>query len=196
MDITEIAEKAVIDTAKEQSNNGVEQDGITTLKSGIRVRFKPVPPYTINAVQSKIKDPVVPMVPHTDAPNDPTKRIPNPVHPHYLEEKRNVQQKRVDASMNAMVLFGVELVDPLPGDDTWLKNLIYLDVIDEKEISAIDEISKELYYKKYVVLDGEMLDQLRKHAGVTEEQVAAAMKSFRDDEERGTDPGSRAEAQS
>lgn len=153
----------------------VQQNEIITLPNGIRVRFHSVAPDLLRKVQEKIKDPQVPMVPNRD---DPERVTENPFDPEYLEGIDIARHKRSDAIVQAMVLRGVELVDGMPADESWLDDLVFLDVIDKGDIGNASNKLKEIWYKRYIALDVTGFDLLQKKIGLNQEMVAQARKSF------------------
>lgn len=175
-DATQIAkenENATITVAKEQTK--AAQDDIITLPSGRRVKYHPVAANLIREVQSRIPEPIVPTFQN---PNDKTKTLPNPSSPTYIRELAQVTEQRTQAAMDALLMFGLELVDPLPQEDTWLRKLIVLKTIDASEVENADQFAKELWYKKYIVADVTVIQAISKLAGVTQEDIAKATDSF------------------
>ncbi|TRO54467.1 hypothetical protein E2P63_01185 [Candidatus Bathyarchaeota archaeon] len=153
----------------------MQQNEIITLPNGIRVRFHSVAPDLLRKVQEKVKDPQVPLAP---LPDDPERFDENPFDPEYLEAKDLASQKRNDSIMQAMVLRGVELIDGMPEDESWLEDLIFLELIDENDVKNASNKLKEIWYKRYVALDMTGFDLLQKKIGLNQEMVAQARKSF------------------
>jgi len=151
------------------------KDKIRTLSSGYRVRMKSVAANIIREVQLKIKDPVVPTFPH---PNDPELTVENPSHPDYLVAKQDVVDQRSTAAMDAMILFGLDLLDPIPEENEWLEKLSFMGLIDEKDLESINGYQRELYFKKFVVADATVVTQIAQMSGVTQEMIAEARDSF------------------
>lgn len=153
----------VIEVAQEQG--GISD--IHTLSTGVRVRIKPVPPALVNDVMLRVKVPQVPEV-----WNEKKGRgEPNPLDPGYVAALARYEQERGAAALDAVSMFGLELVDGLPDDDTWLVKLRMLGIeVDD------NPVAREFYYKKYIAL-GNDLDQLQQLMGVTPEDVAQAKKS-------------------
>jgi hypothetical protein len=138
----------VIEVAKDQKP--ITKEDVHTLESGVRVRLQTVSPALIN-------EPVVPIVEKNG------KEYPNPLDPGYHAALERYEQERGAAALDAVVMFGLELVDGMPEDDLWLRKLQMIGVeIDD------DPITQEFYYKKYIALGGD-LQQL--------EDVDAAKKS-------------------
>lgn len=159
-----MSENPVVEVAKKQ---GGTSDGIHTLSTGVRVRVKPVPPALVNDVMLRVKVPQVPEV--WDAKKG--KAWPNPLDPGYIAALAQYEQERGSAALDAVAMFGLELVDGMPEDNTWVLKLglLGIDVAD-------DTIAREFYYKKYIAL-GNDLEQLQQIMGVTAEDVTQAKKS-------------------
>jgi hypothetical protein len=153
----------VIEVAKDQKP--ITKEDVHTLESGVRVRLQTVSPALINDVMLRVKMPVVPIVEKNG------KEYPNPLDPGYHAALERYEQERGAAALDAVVMFGLELVDGMPEDDLWLRKLQMIGVeIDD------DPITQEFYYKKYIALGGD-LQQLQALMGVSQEDVDAAKKS-------------------
>jgi hypothetical protein len=155
----------VIETAKEQQP-AAKEDKIHTLESGVKVRLYSVSQSLIMDVMLKIKVPEVPIVEKNG------KEYPNPLDPGYHTALERYEQERGAAALDAVVMFGLELVDGMPEDELWLRKLQMIGVeIDD------DPITQEFYYKKYIALGGD-LQQLQALMGVSQEDVAQAKKTL------------------
>lgn len=159
-------DKAVIDTAKDQEP---ERDDIHTLRSGVRVRMRSVSPALINDVMLRIEPPQVPM--HYSERRG--KELPNPLDPSYVAALERYEQQRGQAALDAAVMFGVELVDGVPEDGRWIKQLRMLGV----EFDADDLDEREFYYKKLIAMSTEDLQELQTALGVTAEGIERAKKA-------------------
>lgn len=176
------AEKLALEVEEEVTKKA--QDDIVTLASGYRVRFVPVPHNTLREVQAKIVDPPVPMIPH---PNDPSRQIENPMSITYRETLERNKEERLKVVLNALFLFGLELLDPLPTDETWLDKLILLGLINAEEIESASTLQRELWYKKWVIADGTVFERLYGTLGVSEEAIAQARAAFKSNTQREPD---------
>lgn len=141
------------------------------LSTGVKVRLRPVSAALIAEVTSRLKYPKVPKYFNEDKGREEE----NPVHPDYLAEKQEIDNQRGLAAMDAMAMFGVELVDDMPTDDVWVKKLQLLGV----QFDAKDPVEREFYYKKHVVVSGGDYALLGRLSGLTEEAIASAAESFR-----------------
>ena len=175
-----VAAKAAADTKKKRVSDKAKmgKDKIFNTEGGFAVKFHPVAANVIREAQVRIPDPLIRTFDHptTGAPTE------NPAHPDYIREMAEVKETRTKAAMNAMLLFGLELVDPIPAENDWLKKLLYLGLITQPEFDeAVSEDGKflrELFFKNYVVSDLTVLKELQAMSGITEEMVAEARKSF------------------
>ncbi len=170
-----VAAKAAV-AQKESKTKKKTQDDIVVLASGIRVRYRPVGANAIREAQARIPDAVVPTF--TD-PNT-GKEQPNPAHPAYAAEQKEIDALRTTAAMDVLMLLGIELVDPMPEDASWLDSFVFLKLISAEDAKFAQDspIALELYYKKYVVADANVITQLGQLAGVTQEMIAEARDSF------------------
>jgi hypothetical protein len=156
------------------------------LTDGTRVRVTPVSAALIDEVSSRIKDPPIPMYRNEEKGRDE----PNPVDPKYLEGVQEAQNKRGTAAIDAMVMFGIELVDGLPEDEGWLGKLKWLEKrgsVDLSEYDMNDPVEKEFVYKRFVACAGEILEAITRVSGISGEDIARAEASFRGAEGRSTD---------
>ncbi len=170
---TKPTNKIVTDSMKKSGKKG---DGITELASGIRVKFLPVSAAVITELQSNIKEPDVPVIPHPSP--DLAKEgqtIEHPDSPTYKQALAAVEAKRIKVGIDAMVMFGVELVDGVPEDKKWIKKLSMIGITD---INEDDEVELEFAYKKYMVVDSTTLTKIAELSGVTAAQIDAAKDSF------------------
>jgi hypothetical protein len=160
-----VNENPVIETAKEQKP-AAKEDKIHTLESGVRVQLHGVSQSLLLDVTRKIAIPEVPVFIKDG------KEYPNPLDPSYGVAKERYEQDRGAAAFDAVMMFGVELVDGMPEDDLWLRKLALIGIeIDD------DPITREFYYKKYIAL-GNDLQQLQDLMGISQEDVDAAKKSL------------------
>jgi len=145
-------------------------------KDGVTIELRPVAAYAIQEAVSKIKKPHVPLVPHPNDPNDITKFIENPMDETYRQEVEEYEREVEKASLDAMVMFGID-IDKLPENDKWLKKLIHSDYISADE--NLDEFSMEFLYKKYYVAIGGVIGKISSMSGIVQEDIDLATDSFR-----------------
>lgn len=152
-------------------------DGVVILSTGIRGRFKSVPAMTIEAAQAMIKDPPVPLqvIEGRDHP------VENPVDPDYIKARLEANRERGEAAIDVMVLFGLELVDGLPPEDTWLKKLKFLEKRGRLDLSPYDledEIEREFVYKRFIATGSDDLVAIGQMSGLKDKDVQAAREAF------------------
>ena len=175
---TNVADNPAVETAKRQAREETSQEG-TVLSTGVRVRLHSVSASLIDEVRSRIKDPDVPIF-HDE---EKGREMPNPADPVYLRQLGEAEDKRNKATTDAMVMFGVELLDGLPKDDKWIHQLKFLGI----EVDSSDSLAMEFAYKKYKAVGTPDLPLLYSASAVTEQEVERAMRGFQRDEEGGTD---------
>lgn len=165
-----------VDVSKK--NGDINLNEPVTLSTGITVLLKPVPTALIQEAAQAIKDPKVPQqkIEGKDYPVD------NPNDPEYQRLLQEAFVERVQAGFDVMALMGVDLIDGLPEDDTWLKKLRYLEKrgrIDLSSYDLDDEFEREFVYKRHYALAGDDWNLITKLSGVTEEDIAKAKDNFR-----------------
>lgn len=174
--VENVSENPAVQVAKQQKTGA----GIHVTRTGIRVKIRAFPEMLARRAVLAIKDPPVPVYFNEDKGREE----PNPHDPDYLAAKEEAEQRRGDAGIDAALLFGVELLDPLPDNDLWLKKLAYLNI----EIDPTDALSVELAYLKYVAFSSsDDLSVLTGQVSVTEAGVAEELATFPGDTERDTD---------
>lgn len=159
----------VVEVARER-NQAVVTDDVVTLTTGYRVRIKPVSASLIADVTARIKDPEVPLW------ENPKKgrTEPNPSDPSYIRACDRADQARGQAAMDAMAMFGVELVDGVPEDDGWVKRLALVGI----EFDATDPVQREFYFKKHMVMDAMGWALVGRKSGVSQEGITQAEDTF------------------
>jgi hypothetical protein len=169
----------VIEVAKEQKVGG--DSNIVVLSTGVKAKISAVASNLIDKVTARYPDPDVPMFYNEDKERDE----PNPADPDYLKAKTEATKKRGEATIDAMILFGVELVDGMPEDESWLTKLQYLEKIGQLDLSEYDledPMEREFIYKKLVVIGTDDIFKILTLSGVSEEAVRRQMESFQGEE--------------
>lgn len=159
-------------------------DGITTLPNGVKVRINPVGAALISDVTSQIKDPEVPLWANYEKPDaDGKPRMePNPDDPHYQALLAEANQTRAIAMIDTLVMFGVELVDGVPDDDGWIRKLRFMEkrkMLDLSSYDLQDEFDREFLYKRYVIVDNNVVEAITNASGLTQEDIKHAEDQFR-----------------
>ena len=186
-----MADARVKERAK-QLTRGQGDDVIVTLSTGVRVRLQAVSGSLIEDMKAAIPDPPVPVV-WIEAKE---REEENPNDPRYIEAVERTRQARGNAVLDALLTFGVELIDGLPEDDTWMKKLRMLDRQTRLDLSGFDlddDFDKEYLYKRYVAVAGADLQTLAPLQSVRPQEVARARGMFLGDETRRTDRGLQSE---
>jgi len=169
--------KALVkDRAKEIAGQG-DVDVIVTLTSGVRVQLKAVSSSLVEDVKASIPYPDVPRVwieakeREEENPNDPV----------YLAAVERINVQRGDAVLDALCLFGVDLVDGLPEDTTWLRRLKFLAKKGRLNLDGFDfedDFDLEYLYKRYVAVAGADMHTIAPLYGVRPLEVAQARDTF------------------
>lgn len=177
---TEVAEMPVVKAAEERPVS--EADMVRVLSTGVRVRLKSVSASLIDEVRARIKDPVVPTV--YDEEKD--RELQNPNDPVYLKALEDADNARAHAATDAVIMFGVELADPMPKDDEWISKLALMGI----EVDTGNKFAREFAFKKYIAVGTPDLPLVfTASSPVTKEGIARAMAGFPGDEGRRTDTG-------
>lgn len=173
--------------AKKEALEGeiVEKD-IHVLSSGVKVRFKPVNSMTIQRAGDSVAIPAVYEQAITQ-PNGAVRYVQNPNHPDYQKKIDEAEKERSLKSLEAMVLFGVELVDDLPADDEWLEDLrmvMDLDKYYHQNGDGKPTIGKKAKVMLYIIHHGAKTAAdyklIADNISVTEAAVQDQQRSFRD----------------
>jgi hypothetical protein len=171
---TVVAENPAVETAKQQESG--PEDGITTLTTGVRVRLKSVSSSLVAEVMGRVQDPEVPIFHDEEKDRD----LPNPNDPGYLRALDDAETQRNQVATDAMLVFGVELVDPLPKNEDWIEELAFLGI----EVDKSSKLATEFAYKKYIAVGTPDLPLVYGASSpVSATEVAQALESFPDNSE-------------
>jgi hypothetical protein len=157
--------------------------GIQTLSTGVRARLVPVGVNLIRDAALHIQDPPVPKFLNEDKGREEE----NPSDPAYQAACAEAERRRENASVDALILFGVELADGVPEDGDWLKKLRFLAKrggLDLDGFDLDDPLDRELLYKKYVAVGSDDMIALGLMSGISRMEVRAALDSFPGDTPR------------
>lgn len=161
---------------------------VVTLSTGVRVRLQPVSSILIEECRASIEPPEPPTIwieekqRFEENPNDPV----------YLAALRRHEVDVARATIDALILFGVELVDPLPDMTEIIKKLRLLEkggLLDLSILDLDDELDRTFLYLRYVAFAGADLALLSGLHGVNPEGVSRARRSFLGDEAGDSDRG-------
>ncbi len=161
---------------------GKGEDNIVVLPGGARVRIHPVSAALIADITSQIKEPEIPLWPNPEKPDqDGRPRLePNPDDPNYVRALEETNQKRGAAMIDAMVMFGVELIDGIPDDD-WIKKLRFMEkrgLLDLSSYDLDDPFDREFLYKRYILVDNNVIGMVTDASGLSTEDIKRAQESF------------------
>jgi len=140
----------------------------------------------LEEVTAEIPDPPVPMWRNPDTEREE----PNPNDPAYLKEVARATRARGRAGLEALMMFGFELVDGLPEDTEWIRKLRFLERrgwVDLSEYDMEDPFDLEFLYKKWVAIGSDDLTLAGQKSRISQEDIATAQASFQSDKERDTD---------
>lgn len=173
----------VVGIAKTRQHGG---NKVIKLSTGHRAYLAAVSASIIDEATSKVQYPDVP----TYYIEQKDKHEPNPNDESYIKACAEVDQKRALAGVDAMIMFGLELIDeddqPLVIESgRWLKRLQLLERMGNISLSVFDldsEVDLEFLYKKYVAVAATDIGKIAAASGVSEEDVEQAQESFRGDE--------------
>ena len=149
---------------------GEDANKIYTLSTGIKARIKPVSAGLIQKVSSQIKDPKVPVFHDENKGRD----IANPLHPDYVNAVQEAQVERAMAGNDALIMFGLELLDPIPDVSEWGPQLKFLGI----EFDEDNPMELEFTYKKFLAVGTSDLMLIASSAGISGEAFQAAVDEF------------------
>lgn len=163
-----------VQTARERADGDRR---VITLQTGDQARLVPVSAALIDEVSNRVKDPPVPMVYVAEKEREEE----NPSDPAYLRAMGEAARLRGIAVMDAMVMFGVELLDGVPEDDGWIKKLQFMErrgQIDLSSFDLTDPLDREFCYKRYVAVPTTVIEDITRISGVSAEDIERAERSF------------------
>lgn len=176
--------ESVSKVAKQQQSKPA--DATILLSTGIRATIKPVPASLLDKVSSHIPDPEPPK----QFIKQKGREEYNPLDPEYLRLKEEALTERGRATTEAMVMFGIDLVDDVPPLDEWLPPLRFLEKrgrLDLGEWDLDSDVERELLYKLFVAVANVDIMLVSQASGVSPEEVEQAMRGFLGSEARPAD---------
>lgn len=162
---------------------------VRTLSTGVRVRLKPVPMGLWQDALKMLrrKEPKVP----TFVNKDKGGRVEeNPSDPDYQVALVAYAEEQQSVTSDILLMFGVDLVDGVPEDTSWLRKLQVLErmgTVDLSQYDLDDDIALEFVYKKYVAAGPRDAALLGSGIGASEEEIDESVDFFPGDTERGED---------
>lgn len=172
----------------------MKTDTITTLSTGVKAIIRPVPTYLIDKMVGEIVEPKPPK----KFDEKKQREEENPFDPEYLEAIDEANRQRGLVTMEAMIMWGIELVEPIPDLDDWLPKLKWMakrSALDLDEYDLEDPLDLEFVYKALIATSGVDLMLVTMKSGMQNEEVELAMRGFRGDEEPDTDTPSDTQVQ-
>jgi hypothetical protein len=142
----------------------------------------------IEEVTMRVQDPPVPVWHNPDKDRDE----PNPGNPEYQRALTRATRDRGMAAIDAMVMFGIDLAEPVPPADTWLPKLQFLErrgTLDLSGYQLDNALDLEFLYKRYIAVSSMDLTMLSRSAGISPVEVERATRTFPGPETRDTDNG-------
>lgn len=151
---------------------------IKTLSTGTRVRFVPVAAALLEDVSGRVPDPEVPMV-YIESKD---RNEANPSDPSYQRALKEAASKRSKVVLDAMILFGFELVDEIPAVEEWLPKLKFMEkrgAVDLSEYDLDNELDLRFVYMKFIAVGSDDIMEVGRVSGISEKDIKRAEKSFR-----------------
>lgn len=172
---------AIVTIAKDHAANAGD---VIKLSTGILARVLPVSPNLVDEAMASVEDPPIPVVKKEDGTE-----YENPDHPAYERALAKANKQREQAAMDALVMFGVTLVDAdgneigAPEDNEWVEKLQFLARRGRLDLAGIDftnELDRDFMYKRHVAIAAMDIMAITKRSGLREEDVQRALNSFPD----------------
>jgi hypothetical protein len=171
--------RAVIEGSKAAAEQEDVQSGERAydLSTGVRVHLRTVNPSVITEVMSRIAPPDVPEV-FIESKGRTEK---NPMDPTYLGQMEVWEGLRATAMMDTFVLNGLDLIDGLPEDASWLKELKLLERLGHLDLSVYDlddEFDLKFLYLKNVAMGADDWGAVFRAFNVTQKGIREAEDTF------------------
>jgi len=158
----------------------------TRLASGYWAIVSPVSAPLIDEAAARIKEPEVPIV----FIEDKGRSEPNPNDPEYLKALERLDTERALASVEAIIMMGVDIVNEdgsefeYNKEDKWFTKVSYLakrNRISLDEYDLDDPFDLEFVFKKYVAVSAADIAMITAISGLNAEEIDQAVKTFRSD---------------
>lgn len=160
---------------------------VVALSSGYHARVKPVSAKLLDEIASGVQEPEVPRQ-YIDSKQ---REEPNPLDPTYLRQVREANRERGMRITEGLIMFGIELVDPIPPTEEWLPKLQYLErrgAINLESYDFDDALDREFVFKTYIAVSTPDLVYVSMASGLTEAEVDQAVAGFPGPTPRRPDP--------
>lgn len=175
----------IIAIAKRRDDN----NGITRLSTGYYARIVSVSASLIEESQASVSYPEVPTWYNEQADREEE----NPNHPDYLKALEEVERRKTMMAIDAMILFGVDIVDEDGNDyeistnEKWFKRIKLMDkrgYINLDEFDLNDPLDIEWLFKKYVAIGAPDLEKIARASNLSEADVQEASATFQNSTKR------------
>lgn len=150
---------------------------VVTLSTGYKARLLPVSAKLLDDIAHSVKEPPVPKQFIEAKGRDEY----NPLDPAYQLEVKEANRLRGLRTTEALVMFGIQLVEPIPDQDEWMPKLRYLEKRGNLDLSAFDfsdPLDVEFVFKNYIAVSTQDLIFASMASGLTDEEVAEAIAGF------------------
>ncbi len=172
----------------------MKTESVTTLSTGVKAIIRPVPTYLVDKMVGEIEEPKPPK----QFNEKKQREEENPFDPAYLEAIDEANRQKGLVTMEAMIMWGIELVDDVPDPEEWLPKLEWMakrSALNLEEYDLDDPLDLEFVYKALIATSGVDLMMVTMKSGMQNEEVELAMRGFRGDEEPDADTSSESEVQ-
>lgn len=162
---------------KKKSDEKVMGDNEFELSTGVVLRGKPIPPLVFINLQAADEPPEMPKF-----KDNAGTVYTNPDDPSYIEKMKNWNDKQNKRLLNAMIIFGTEIVSVPKGipkitEDEWIDLLETADVETKPENQSWRRLWWTMTYAAVNESDFELISQtIGRLSGVPEEDVDKASK--------------------
>jgi hypothetical protein len=164
------------DIVSEIAHRKTDEEGYRQLSTGYWARIVPVGATLIDEATRSVEKPKVPVI-HDEAQGD----IENPMDPDYIRAVEEAERQGILVATDTMIMFGIELRDPVPPKEDWIKKIRWMEKKGRLDLSGYDlddELDVELVFKKYIAVGTKDLIELGVMAGLQQRDVEAAIESF------------------
>ena len=166
----------VVDTEVPEENTA---ERIHQFSTGVRFTFKRIGTMLMYDAQAAIVDPDPPLM-YVPGPGGKQRAVENYDQPQWKAILDRHAQERNFAVINAIIINGVRLVDPIPPDEEWYDDLsITLDLSGYMRNGELTESSRRFLYVKYVaVASPDDFSLLLRLANASDEDIQESVETF------------------
>lgn len=174
--MTEKPKKNPILVAAKRTEDRSER-AIVTLSTGYKARLMPVSAKLLDDIAHSVAEPPVPKQFIEAKGRDEY----NPLDPAYQLAVKEANRLRGLRTTEALVMFGIQLTEPIPDPNEWLPRLRYLEKRGNLDLSGFDfddPLDVEFVFKNYIAVSTQDLVFASMASGLTDEEVAEAIAGF------------------